>query len=389
MRLGIIVTYRATRDPDGVITASDKFLAEMSAYAERWAGPVDVYVAITDLVFEVLGTSPLPEPEGNLAYHAVPEEEFGFGVIDPLPDVLMTAVDDPLHKVPKLCRDLPVATVAGVEYTLKTRFQVTTATRPDLKGRLGGLKWNIGQEARILGAIRHADGLQANGYPAYEYYGRFSKSAMVYLDNRARESAMPSLDHVKARVGSLRASDRPLRLAFTGRLEARKGPLQTVEVATELRDRGVDFTFLVAGDGPQRPEIERAVAAAGLTQRFELPGVLDFDSELVPRLRDDVDIFFCPHPQGDPSCTYVETLAGGVPIVGYANEAVEALAERTVGVKSVPVGRPASAAEAIALLGSNPSELEQRSAAALGFARSHSFEREYDARVKHFLSLLP
>ncbi len=387
MRFGAILTYRAARHPDGTITVSDKFLAEMRAYAERWPGPVDVYVGVTDTSDEVMGSSVLPEPEGGLTFHAVPEEQFGFDSIAELPDVLFSAVDAPLHVVPKRCRDLPTATVVAVEYTFKTRTQQIFSERTDLKGRLGGIKWNATHEANIMRAVRNADGLQANGHPAYDYYRRYNKNSMVYLDNRAYEAEMPSVDHVKQRVAATARSDGPVRLAFTGRLEARKGPLQTVEVARELDQRGVDFTFLIAGDGPEAEPLRQAVADAGLADRFELAGVLDFDDQLMPRVRNDVDVFFCPHPQGDPSCTYVETLAGGVPIIGYANEAVASLARHTMGVKSVPMGDAAAAAESVAVLASNPAELERRSTAALSFARAHSFEREYDARVKHFLSV--
>ena len=115
-------------------------------------------------------------------------------------------------------------------------------------------------------AVRHADGLQANGFPAFDYYKRFNKNAIAYLDNRAYEADMPTRDHVAAGLAPEEAGDQPLRLAFSGRLEARKGPLEVVAVASELRSRGVDFTFLVAGDGPLRAELEAAVHSAGLSR---------------------------------------------------------------------------------------------------------------------------
>lgn len=386
MRLGVMVTYKATRHPDGSVTASDKFLAEMQAYAERWPGPVDVYLATIDETREVLSTSALPAASRDLAYHVTPIESFGFDNVTVMPDVVLSAVDAPLHVVPKRCRELPVATVVGVEYTLKTRLQMLRVQRSDLKGRVGGLKWNLEQEARIVNAVRHADGLQANGYPALDWYGRFSDNAMAYLDNRAYESAMPTRDAVEQRVASAGAGQ-PLRLAFTGRLESRKGTLECVALAEALRSRGVDFTFLVAGDGPEREPLQRAVSDAGLEDRFDIPGALDFDAELVPRVREQVDVFFCPHPQGDPSCTYIETLAGAVPIVGYANEAVAALAKRTGAVQAVAMGDAGAAAEAIAGLGGNPRELLGRSLTALEFAREHSFEREYQRRIDHLLDV--
>ena len=387
MRLGVIVTYRAVRQPDGTVTASDKFQAEMRAYAERWQGPVDVYLAVRDVDTEILGSSPVDQGRDNLTYHLVDDHDFGLGCIQVMPDVLFAAVDAPLHTIPRDLASSPTRTVVAVEYTFKTRWQQNLAERADWKGRLGGLRWNLGQEARIIGALRHADGFQANGHPAHDLYSRWNANSMVYLDNRAYEAAMPSADEVEQRVEA-RGAD-PIRIAFTGRLEARKGPLECVELATALARRNVDFTFFVAGDGPEREALLRAISAAGLTDRFQVPGVLDFDTELVPHMRSSVDVFFCPHPQGDPSCTYVETLAGGVPIIGYANEAVVALASRTKAVSSVPMGDAAAAAGAIADLDRHRDRLADRSRAALRFAVAHSFEKEYDARVAHFESFVP
>ncbi len=389
MRLGAILTYKAARHPGGEVTVSDKFLAEMQAYADRWPGPLDVYIGLTDTSDEVLGSSMLPQPTEALRFHTFEANTFGFDVIEQLPDVLLTAIDAPLHLVPKRCRDIPTAAVMAVEYTFKTRTKQIMAERQDLKGRLGGMKWNLTQEAHIVGAARAASGIQANGYAAYNYYRRFNSNTIVYLDNRAYESEMPTVQQVSERIENTFSAKQPLRLAFTGRLEARKGPLETVALASELTRRGVDYSFFVAGDGPQREELERAVSAAGLQERFDIAGVLDFVTELMPRMRTEADVFFCPHPQGDPSCTYVETLACGVPIVGYANESVSTLAEHTIGVGQVPMGDASAAADAVLALAATPASLRRASHAALGFARAHSFEREYDARVEHFLSLVP
>jgi colanic acid/amylovoran biosynthesis glycosyltransferase len=390
MRLSVILTYRAARRPDGTVTASDKFQAEMRAYAERWPGPVDVYLAVAETDTEILAASELDDSLQNLTYHVIPNEQFGPDVIADVPDVLFAAIDVPLHNIPRLYRDRPTATVVAVEYTFRTRLQQNLVERGDLKGRLGGLKWNIGQEKRILNAVRFSDGFQANGYPALDLYRWFNDNAMVYLDNRASEAAMPTMTDVVDRVETRHANGTPIRIAFSGRIEARKGPLECVTVAKALADRGVDFQFFVAGDGPERSALIGAAEAAGLADRFDVPGVLDFDTELVPKMRTEVDIFFCPHPQGDPSCTYVETLAGGVPIIGYANEAVVALEEHTGGaVSSVPMGDAVAAADAIVDLDQHVDALRTRSSAALRFATAHSFEKEYDARVEHFLSLVP
>jgi glycosyltransferase involved in cell wall biosynthesis len=50
--------------------------------------------------------------------------------------------------------------------------------------------------------------------------------------------------------------ERPLRLAFVGRLEADKGAAAAVEIVVRLRRRGLEATLEVAGEGPARTPAE-------------------------------------------------------------------------------------------------------------------------------------
>src|SRR5262249_16164737 len=97
----------------------------------------------------------------------------------------------------------------------------------------------------------------------------------------------------------------------------------------------------------------------------------------------ETDLFVCCHRQGDPSCTYVETMACGVPIVGYGNEAWEGLARVSGAGWVTPVGEPIKLAERIAALERDRSALSNAAHAALDFARSHSFEKTFPRRVEH------
>ncbi len=101
------------------------------------------------------------------------------------------------------------------------------------------------------------------------------------------------------------AAGRPIRLAFSGRLIAMKGADHLPRIAAELRRLGVPFEMTICGDGDLRPKIATEVARAGLDACVKLPGVLDFAQQLTPLLQDEIDLFVCPHRQGDPSCTYL------------------------------------------------------------------------------------
>jgi colanic acid/amylovoran biosynthesis glycosyltransferase len=65
------------------------------------------------------------------------------------------------------------------------------------------------------------------------------------------------------------------RLLCIGRLSHEKGQLLLIEAARRLAERGADFTLVLAGDGPQRAEVEAAIARAGLGDRVRITGWLD------------------------------------------------------------------------------------------------------------------
>ena len=58
-------------------------------------------------------------------------------------------------------------------------------------------------------------------------------------------------------------------------LVARKRHADLLRAMARLRDRRIDLRYLVIGDGPERPALERLTAELGLGDRVELAGQLD------------------------------------------------------------------------------------------------------------------
>jgi glycosyltransferase involved in cell wall biosynthesis len=166
-----------------------------------------------------------------------------------------------------------------------------------------------------------------------------------------------------------------------------KGVADLVGVADGLRRRGVRFELEIFGSGPQEPALRRAIERLDLSAHVRLRGVADFHRELLPHMRERVDLFVCCHVQGDPACTYVETAAAGVPIAAYANEAFAGLLRQAPIGWSVPLGRAEALAELIARLERDRAQLAARAREALQFAREHSFERTFARRIDHLQSL--
>jgi colanic acid/amylovoran biosynthesis glycosyltransferase len=117
-----------------------------------------------------------------------------------------------------------------------------------------------------------------------------------------------------------------------------------------------------------------------------MKGVLDFKNELVPFTQKNTDLFVCCHRQGDPSCTYLETMSCGVPIVGYDNQAFLGVAAESKTGWPVPMNRPEQMAQKIVELDRNREEVARSARISLGFARAHTFEKTFKRRMAHLLA---
>ena len=136
-----------------------------------------------------------------------------------------------------------------------------------------------------------------------------------------------------------------------------KGADHLLGVARHLRRRGVNFRMSICGAGDLEKSMTRSIERDGLKGHVVMKGVLDFETELVPFVKHETDLFVCCHRQGDPSCTYLETMSCGVPIVGYDNEAFRGIVELSRSGWLVPMNRPNLVAAEIARLSRNQEEI--------------------------------
>jgi colanic acid/amylovoran biosynthesis glycosyltransferase len=95
----------------------------------------------------------------------------------------------------------------------------------------------------------------------------------------------------------------------------------------------------------------------------------------------EADLFVCCHIQSDPSCTYLETMGSGVPIVGYSNRMWSAMSKESGAGMVSRRNTPNSLADAIASYCRSPSQLNEASMKARTFAIEHCFEKEFSKRT--------
>ena len=280
---------------------------------------------------------------------------------------------------PKLAQALGVPYILVLENDLRTRITITNAGRAanPLRHASSAMKCAWRYLTVDVPEMRRAHSLHCNGYPIYDATRPHNPNRLLYLDSRMSEDMLITPEQLRARLAS--RTGRPLRLLYSGRYERLKGVDDTVRAGLECLRRGLDIEMHCYGEGSLRADMEALAATASGRARIRINDSVPFP-ELVKIAR-TFDAFVCCHIQSDPSCTYLESLGAGLPIVGYSNRMWSSLCRHSGAGYSSPLGRPARVADAIQRLGSDHETLAAMSFEALEFAQHHCYEREFANRI--------
>ncbi len=157
--------------------------------------------------------------------------------------------------------------------------------------------------------------------------------------------------HLGTDVPEHRASpDGAGALVTVAHLVARKRHADVVRALWLLRDSHPALAWIVVGDGPERPALERLADELGVAGRLHFTGQLP-PAEAVATARSGA-LFVLPSVDEAFGVAYVEAMAAGVPAVGCRGEpGPEEIAAAGGGIRLVAPGDPeALAAELRALL---------------------------------------
>lgn len=267
--------------------------------------------------------------------------------------------------------DMPFAVRAGI---------IRISTRNPLR-RWRQLLWNRKLETRYRSALGKASGIQCNGLVTFEAYRTLTPRPLLYLNTRVRREMLATSEERERRRARI-ADRQPLRLVFSGRLVSMKGVLDLPRVAAALKRRGVNFTLDIFGGGNLEPALRDEIDALQVADCVQLRGEIPFP-ELVRRVASEADLFVCCHPQGDPSTTFIETMSGGVPVIGYDTLSLSSIVRLARAGWLTPCGQPDALAARIDALDRARGELIDAAQSAFEFARGRTFEQTMAARVEH------
>lgn len=386
--LTLFAAVPAVRLADGRLLLDDKFVSGMALHVAHWPGPVRAVLR------EVPGAGlPFASPvdPATLPFEVVllaPGQPLEEGLGQPPGVVLLSA--DMVEQLPlaPAARARGLRVVCGIEYTLGTRLRAAwVEPGRSLPRRLSSMLWNLRQERHRRAALRRADAIQLNGFPAAQDYGRLGPPALRYLDNRMAAAMLATPAETEARRAR-HAAGAPLRLIHSGRLEPMKGAHLLVPLAQALRAAGVPFGLDIFGAGSLGSAIAEGIRAGDLAGQVRLHAPVPFETGLVPFSRRSADIFISCHVQSDPSCSYIEAMGCGLPVVGFANRMLAALLKDSGGGWCVRMGDIPAMAALIGRLDRDRAAVMAAADAALDYARRHDFEAEFDARMRHLAQVV-
>ncbi len=373
------------------VTLDRKFHTGMIEFARRLPVPLSCLVPFASRAHVNTGIDPVSLRRAELPYqvHAVPRDR----------RVAARMIDEAVEQAAlvylgqsqwlnmhaaRTCRRKGVPYVAVLECTLRTDLDGIRAAAPDPLRLAYRSLWRLAEVLPMRRLVSRASEAHANGYPTFHTLARLAPSRLLYLDTRASAADVVSEEAVRSRLAS--RGSRPHRLIHSGRFEPLKGALDVVRVALSVAAARPDVRFDLFGNGSLAPKMRAMVRSAGAGDRVIIHEPVPYP-ELV-RLTREADLFVSCHVQGDPSCTYLETLACGVPIVGFANEMwTELCRESGAGVVVAP-RHPAEAARQVLRLLDDQTALSKCSLAARRFAAHHTMEVAWDARVSRLTALL-
>ncbi len=364
-----------------------KFYDGMLMYRDLWPGPVHCIMRLSHDSLPVFGVVRKKQEEIPFQVTLLSaKEKINAGHLKAAALLLASGDSHDQFHLSRLCKANNIKCVYSIEYIPETRYQIVNLETSNIFVRLRRRLYVWQGERKRRAAFLLANGLQANGSAAYHYYNTCSKR-MLYFDTRIRRGDVIPEQHLHERLITL-SEDRPLHLAFSGRLVRMKGADLLVPLAVLLREDQVHFRMSIYGAGDLESAMKKQIQEHQLSSQVKMMGSVNFYDQLLPELQAGVDLFVVLHQQSDPSCTYLETFSCGIPIVGFNNKAFLGFCQEAAVGWGREMDDLQGIADIINGLDRDRRAIQEMSMHCVVFSRQHDFEQTYQKRVDHLRSFL-
>ena len=383
--LTLLPSVPVWRDGD-LIVFDRKFYDGTVLFEEEWPGKLTCVMSVSNGIPPSFGLIKKKMGDTPFGLKLVNEgEKIAYSHIEGS-SVVMSSGDtfDQFH-ISTMCQQNGIKCVYVIEYIHETRLQILDLDKVNPLVKLRR-RWFLNSgESKRRKAFALADGIQANGPAAYYEYNSY-KNCMLYYDTRMNQKSLIKDTELHQRLGRL-DEEKPLKLAFSGRLIKMKGADHLIQLASILKERKTAFHMTIYGAGDLENWMSQEIEKQSLSDSVYMTGALDFNDELIPDIKENVDVYVILHRQSDPSCTYLETLSCGIPIVGYGNKAFTGLLDQADVGWLANMDDVTGVADIVERLSQNRAEIKEKSVNGIEFARQHDFETTFKNRINHLVDL--
>ena len=378
----LIITAAHGRKEGDKLFLDVKFVEGMSFYCKYWDDEVCCMIPHSDNK-TLFGAMFVAENLPFTVEFIPSNSEISYEQIAPYDVILCDGDSHNYLHIAQVVEEKPNKIIYVIEYTLNTRIRILLLENKLIfLNKIYSLFWILNQERRRKKAFKTADGLQANGFPAFSRYKSLNRNTLLYLDNRLSHQLLPSESEISTREIRINTGQ-TVRFLVSGRLERMKGAHDIIPFCRFLHDRKVNFSLDIFGGGSLENEIKAGIADFGLQEKVHFHGLVDFETQLVPFAKRESDIFLSLNQQADPSCTYIESMGCGLPILGYSNEMWRRLLEASNAGWIAPLGDWVALAQLADKIIGDQDDIIVKSRNAFTYASEHCFENEFNKRIEH------
>ena len=212
----------------------------------------------------------------------------------------------------------------------------------------------------------------------FDRYSKGARNPKAFCHSMHSERHLIDDDAFEPRIGSM-LRGRPLRFGYCGRFIERKGLGDAIGVLARARQHGVDASFELIGEGPEREALERLAVELGVGDHVSFAGPFPYGEELHDRLRSLDALLFTPTEEDTPRMVY-DAYAAGLPILGTTIPFLRRRAERDGAAILWGIGANAEGAARLMELDADRTRLAKLSTVARAAGAAHTVERWYGRR---------
>jgi glycosyltransferase involved in cell wall biosynthesis len=245
---------------------------------------------------------------------------------------------------------IPAAKLARVPVVIGSHRQLgDLMTTAQFRAQAAAFRWC---DAVICNSQAGADRLASAG---------LKQEKLVVIGNAMPDEVFAPASPVLPRDGNA------LRVTMVARMNAQyKNHAGFLRIAAEVHKRIPEAEFLLVGDGPLRPDIERQAAEFGIGERVVFMG----DRRDIPAILASTDVAVLTSDSEGLSNVILEAMAAGLPVVAYAVGGNPEIVNDQRG-SLIPAGREDEFAAAIVRLLSHTNLRHELGQSARQFAESN------------------